>query len=309
MRRAAGCAVAAVAVVGWAGASVLRSAPTEAQSPVAEIRRVQHAEFTPAMSRRRPVFVLVLGSDARPGEEVDRLHADSIHIVSLNAQRRAGAVVGIPRDSYVSIPGHGQSRINDAMVEGGPELQVRTVEQLTGITLDYYLLTSFPGLVNLVNGVGGITVPVPYPMRDGASGTDFDAGRRHLSGAEALAFSRDRHSGAYGDFNRSFNQGILIHAALKEMRSQVRRDPAKLLKWMAVGMRDIDADIPVGDLFDLAATAVQVRPTQVRNAVVPGSPGFAGAASVVFLDSRANAIFRDLRDDGLLEADVRPRSS
>lgn len=307
MRRWTAGFLAVAAAVGVLAANGARGErPARAQTPAVEIRRVQRAEHGPALTRRRPIFVLVLGSDARPNEAVDRLHADSIHIVSLNPRKKGGAIVGIPRDAYVQLPGRGKARINDAMVYGGPDLQVETVEAVTGIRFDYYMLTSFPGLVNLVNGVGGITVQIPYDMQDSASGSDFAQGPNELSGAEALSFTRNRKSARNGDFGRSFNQGLLIRAALKEMRKDVRDDPVKLLRWMGTGIREIEMDLEFDELFDLATTALSVNPKNVNNAVVPGGVGFAGEASVVFLGGAADEVFADIRDDGLLDDDIEP---
>src|SRR5207245_2005927 len=61
------------------------------------------------------LFFLVVGSDARPGEDVRRSRADSIHIVAVDPQTRRGTVLGLPRDSYVDIPGHGRQKINAAL--------------------------------------------------------------------------------------------------------------------------------------------------------------------------------------------------
>src|SRR4051794_27502316 len=64
------------------------------------------------------LFVLVIGSDARPGERLDRSRADSIHVVALNPRAGTGTVLGIPRDTWVEIPGHGRGKINNAMALG-----------------------------------------------------------------------------------------------------------------------------------------------------------------------------------------------
>lgn len=178
---------------------------------------------------------------------------------------------------------------------------VDTVESITGISVDYYMLTSFEGMRSMVNGIGGIPIEILYPMSDAASGTNFEPGRRTLDGAEALAFTRDRHSAPVGDFGRSENQGRLMVAALEKLRKQFSRRPAALLQWIQLGVKHIDTDLPLKDLFDLALAVTQIEADNVTNLVVPGGTGSAGAASVVFISGAADEIYLDLAEDGIVK--------
>jgi polyisoprenyl-teichoic acid--peptidoglycan teichoic acid transferase len=289
----------AAAVVAAAGGGP--GGPSRAEAaPLFQVGRGHRAEHLPALDGSRPIFVLVLGSDARPGQSVARSRADSIHLVGINPQKRAGSVLGFPRDAWVPIPGFGSGKINAAMVHGGPQLMVRTVEALTGIRIHYYLLTSFWGFRAMVSAVGGISLDVPYAMNDSASGANFRPGRQRLTGKEALAFSRNRKDTPNGDFSRSFNQGRLILAALGEFRRDFQKDPARVLAWIGGGLRNLRTDLPIPELLDLAFTVSRISLENVRNQVVPGGTGFVGSSSVVFLTGSAGAIYADLRGDGLL---------
>ncbi|HEX9890452.1 MAG TPA: LCP family protein [Actinomycetota bacterium] len=271
-----------------------------AQTPAAEIHRVQGTTYVPSFDRKRPIFILVLGSDARPGEKVNRLHADSIHIVAVNPREGGGTIVGFPRDSWVTLPGRGETRINDAMVYGGPKLAVETVESITNIPIDYYMLTSFPGLVKMVKRVGGLPITIPYRMQDESSGANFKPGKTRLNGDEALAFARDRHSTPGGDFGRSENQGRLMIAALTKLRKTSENGPTVLLRWIEAGLANMETDLSLVEVFDLAATATQIDPENVKNVVVPGAPTMINDASVVLISGAAQEIYDDVRDDGLL---------
>ena len=303
--RASWVAAPLAALVAWiaVGAISAETPPARAQTPAVTIKRTQRARFVPARNDRRPLFILAIGSDAREGVclPVDRCLADSIHIIAVNAKKGSATILGFPRDSYVPIPGSGSAKINDALHQGGPELLVQTVEELTGIPIHYYLLTSFEGLPEMVNAVGPITVEIPYAMTDDAAGTDFEPGPEELDGREALAFSRDRHSGPNGDFNRSENQGTLMLAALEALRGDVRQNPGSLFRWIVAGVQNMQTDLSFVEIFDLALTAVTVKPARVTNLVVPGSLGFVGDASVVFIRDEAEAIYRDVADDGIVE--------
>jgi LCP family protein required for cell wall assembly len=254
----------------------------------------------PEVPSKGLLFFLVIGSDARPGERVGRLRADSIHIVGVNPKRRGGAILGIPRDSFVHIPGAGTRKINDALSIGGPRLMVRTVRRLTGIPIDGYLLTGFKGFASFVGRIGGLRVKVPYRMNDAASGARFRRGVRRLSGNGALAFARNRHDAPGGDFGRSHNQGRLILAALRTFRKAVRREPAALFTWVVAGMATVRTNLSLGEALGMMLAAPRIEPSRVKNRVVSGSGGMAGGASVVHLGAPAQRMFRDLRRDGML---------
>jgi polyisoprenyl-teichoic acid--peptidoglycan teichoic acid transferase len=225
------------------------------------------------------MFVLVIGSDARPGQPVTATRGDSLHIVSVNPRLRRGAIVGIPRDSFVSIPGHGTSKINAALFYGGPELVVRTVEKLTGIHADAYLLTGFDGFHHLIDGIGGLHLNVPYPMSDPNSGAHFRPGPTNLNGREALAFSRDRHDVPGGDFGRSMDQGRVIVATLRALRSAFAKDPGRLLPWIAGASRFIKTDLAMSQMTRLLLAASTFPPGRIRNTTVSGSGAVVNATT------------------------------
>ena len=276
-----------------------QSSTARALSTPLQIRSAHGASFLPALKGRRPLFILAIGSDARPGQEPRSTRADSIHLIGMDLRRRRATILGFPRDSYVSIPGHGTDKINSALFFGGPELVVQTIEALTGIRIDIWVLTGFQGFVRFWNDVGPINVDVPRPMFDAASGADFTAGVHSLVGREALAFARDRHDVPGGDIGRSENHGRLLMEALGAFSKKAKANPAEFLLWVSSGWRSVTTDIAPKELFDLALTVAQFKKKAVNTMVVPASTGSAGGASVVFISSSASAIYADMRDDGV----------
>ena len=263
--------------------------------------QVGRAAFAPGLPSNGPLFVLVIGSDARPGRSAVNARADSIHIVGVNPRLGRVSILGIPRDSWVAIPGSGTNKINAALVLGGPELLVRTVEQVSGIDIDAFVLTGFVGFERLVDAVGGIDVRIPYPIDDSAAGAHLRAGPEHLNRSEALAFARARHDVPAGDFSRSFNQGRLIIAALTTLRRQVANGrPEALLPWALAGTRSLQTDLSMSQIFELLLAAPAFEPSRARNEVASGSGTTIGGLSVVVLGERARALFRDLRRDAVL---------
>ncbi|MEX0834078.1 MAG: LCP family protein [Actinomycetota bacterium] len=274
-----------------------------------KVERAHPAEHIPVVDGRRPIFILVLGSDARSRDPqaVAQNRADSIHVVGLNPARKQATILGFPRDSWVGIPGNGNGRINDAMVLGGPQLMVQTIEQLTGLHMDYYALTSFEGFKDLVDDLGGIRVDIPYEMKDEFSKADFREGWEVLNGFDALAFTRDRHDVPNGDFSRSENQGIFLLSALTQFHRQASKDPTTILTWMAAGLRNIQTDLPFNDLVKLAFTASKLPTKEVTNLVVPGSIASINGASIVKLSSDAERLYDDMRKDGVIAAPDRDK--
>ena len=250
-------------------------------------------------------FVLVLGSDARPGQDVRRTNADSIHVLAVNPRTQQGTVLGIPRDAWVEIPGRGQGKINSALAHGGPSLAVDTVRRLTGLPIQYYAVTGFAGLTSIVDDLGGVEVPVNRRMDDSASGARFEAGLHHFNGAQALAFTRNRKDVANGDFSRSENHGTLMLAALAKIRAEVGDDDG-LRRWTGVLLRQAALDVAPDRLLGLAALARGLDPGRMRNVVTPGRIGFAGRQSVVFLNEEASRLFFDLRDDAVVNGATPP---
>jgi polyisoprenyl-teichoic acid--peptidoglycan teichoic acid transferase len=292
---------AVVALVVWLTVGAVAADPPAGAQSSLDLGRAMEAAFTLDLQSDDRLFILAIGSDARPDQAVAGTRADSLHIIGVNARRDVASILGIPRDSYVPIPGAGTQKINASLFFGGPELTVRTVEQLTGIDIDAYVLAGFEGFRRVVTTIGELEVLVPYRMHDGASGAYFRAGPTRLTGREALAFARNRHDAPGGDFGRSLNQGRLIVAALRELREDFDKDPVTLLRWVVAARRYVHTNLSVDRVLDLLLAAMSIEPGRVRNRVVPGGGGTVGGQSVVQLGSSAQAMFRDIRRDAMLD--------
>jgi LCP family protein required for cell wall assembly len=250
-----------------------------------------HKEFVPSQGK---LFVLVIGNDARHGNP-DRSRADAIHIVGLDTKTMRGGILNFPRDTWVAIPGHGSGKINEALYSGGPDLLARTLENLTGIRLDYWVMTGFQGFVEIVRDLGRVTLRLRQPIFDSASGARLRAGKNLLGGHGSLAFVRSRKTLPRGDIDRSTNQARFLLALLRKLRANVRRNPAHLLRWISVGRRNTRLNMSPEEQFRLAVLATQVRPSRVRTVTIPVSIGSVGSASVVFMAPGARPIFARFR--------------
>jgi LCP family protein required for cell wall assembly len=240
--------------------------------------------------------ILMIGSDARPGQAVNGARGDSIHIVGLDGHQRGG-IVGIPRDSYVSLATGGRGKINSALTLGGPSGLQRTVASLTGVRLEGYMITGFSGFQGLINGLGRLPVSSPVAVKDKMSGANVRRGANKLNGAQALAFGRARHGVAGGDFGRSSNQGRMIMAAAGF--AKVLGPPA-LPGILSKAAPRIATNLSAEQVLTFAAGALVTDPKRVPNKVAIGGFGMTSdGQSIVLLDANARRMFADIRDGNL----------
>jgi LCP family protein required for cell wall assembly len=265
------------------------------QEPAFTIHKIDQAHFA---GTNGLTFMLAIGSDGRAGVGGNR--GDALHLIGVNPEQGRATMLDIPRDTYVDIPGRGRERVNAALEFGGPELQARTVSALTGVPIAFTITTNFGGLIDMVNELGGVDVDVPQAMNDHYSGAVFPQGRVHMDGHQALAFSRNRHIGD-GDLTRTYNQGVLILAALAKLR--VDQGPTSVVRSINVLLRHARAEgVSAGDLYRLGRLGLSIDPANVRNIVMPARLGQVGPASVVFPGPGADTLFADFRDDAILQS-------
>ena len=243
-----------------------------------------------------PRLVAVVGSDARPGEAVKRTRADSIHFVALDGNGH-GVVVGVPRDSYVPVPGHGKQKINASLALGGPPTMMATFENLTGLTFEGFVLTGFAGFQDLIRDVlGGVEVKVPIAINDRWAHVALSAGRQVLNGAQALGFARARKTIQGGDLTRSKHQGIILLGAADTVRAMGYRAIPGLIE---AAQKHLITDLTPEQLLTFAAMTISADPDAIDNVVAPGRPGTVGRSSVVHLANSVNDLWSDLADGRL----------
>jgi polyisoprenyl-teichoic acid--peptidoglycan teichoic acid transferase len=248
------------------------------------------------------ISILAVGSDARPGQDMTHSRGDALQLVTINTETHAASIIGVPRDSWVSIPGHGNDKINSSLYFGGPKLLGQTVGNLIGVQPKYVFITRFPYFIEMVKSLGGVDVRNPYPFSDDPlKPGGFKAGRIHLSGYDAMAFSRIRHTLPRGDFDRSAHQEIVLKAIQAKVHAKAG-NPGFIERGVFDAMGHMYTDLPPGELFRLAQVMAQVDPRKVRSCVVQGGIGTSsGGASIVlpFVD-QARDMGNQIRHDATL---------
>ncbi len=227
------------------------------------------------------IWILAVGSDARPGEDMTRVRGDALQLIGMNTQTGAATSIGIPRDSYVTIPGYGSDRVNAALYYGGPQLLGETVGSMVGIQPDYVFVTRFPFFEQMIDDIGGITVRNPGYFSDSSlKPAGFPAGRVKLNGYNAMAFARIRKTLPGGDFDRSANQQRVLRGIQGEIRTRAD-EPGFLARGVLTVLEHMHTDLRPGELFRIAHAVAQVDPGKITSCVVQGGIGDIGGASVV----------------------------
>ncbi len=174
--------------------------------------------------------ILLVGSDSRVnarqvaavGARSDQ-RADALVFVHLPADRQSIYGISIMRDLWVDIPGHYAAKINAGLELGGLPLMTRTVEALFGQHIDHTVMLDFEGFAAMTDALGGVDVGVSRPF---TSTVDtpyyFPPGVNRLNGAQALAFVRERHAFADGDYQRVRTQQTFLKAVMAKMAAEGR---------------------------------------------------------------------------------------
>ncbi|MFD6163091.1 LCP family protein [Nocardia sp. NPDC060256] len=187
------------------------------------------------------------------GDEVGT-NTDTIVLIRIPNDGRSATAISIPRDSYVDIPDLGKGKINSAYgatketqrlklmnqgvseadadkqsTQAGRQALIKSVGNLTGISVDHYAEVSLLGFVLLTDAVGGVEVCLNNPVDEWMSGADFPAGRQRLDGPSALSFVRQRHNLPRGDLDRIVRQQVFMAQLVGQvLNAKTLGNPAKM---------------------------------------------------------------------------------
>jgi LCP family protein required for cell wall assembly len=261
-------------------------------------------------------YVLV-GSDSRQGmtaaqqkllntgsaKDAAGSRTDSIILVHVPSGAGKPALISLPRDSYVPIPGHGRNKINASFAIGGPKLLVATIEQVTGVRIDGYVEIGFGGFASVVDSVGGVDICVPRNMKDAYAGINLKAGCQSLDGKNALGYVRARYSDPLGDIGRVARQRQFLAAIMHKALS-----PATvLIPWQYYGFStsaaaglSVGQDTTLRDVTRVLQAMRSISNGDGLSLTVPVSnPGLStNVGSVVQWDrTKAAALFTAIKND------------
>lgn len=246
-----------------------------------KVNRVQVSFGAEGAGQGNDINYLILGSDSRQsgGDPTDweygAQRSDVLMVANISADRQHITLMSIPRDSWVEIPGQGMSKINAAYSYGGADLTVQTVQNLTGIRIDHFMIVDFESFKEITDLLGGVSI-------------DTEEGTQTMDGDEALSFVRERYSLPGGDFDRVRRQQAWLQAIASTAQQQgVLSSAGKLNQYAEALLNHSAVDQNLG-LSELTRTAYELRGMgqdgiQFLTAPVTGT-GMEGDQSVVYLD-------------------------
>jgi LCP family protein required for cell wall assembly len=261
---------------------------------------------------RTNILLLGMGGTNHPGGTL----SDTIMVVSIDWQTKKMAMISLPRDLWVKVPGLGYSKINGAYsygeqnsktTGGGGEVSSKVASEVLGVPIHYFLRIDFDGFKKIVDTLGGIDVTVDKAINDpyypAANMIDYDpfsisAGVHHLDGATALKYARSRETTS--DFDRSRRQQQVIKAIKeKAMTLDVLANPKKLtdlmgiigdhirtnlsageIKSLAGAQKDLDTQNTVSQVFDTAADGPLTSTTDSRGYIILPKKGIGNYADL-----------------------------
>ena len=250
---------------------------------------------------------LIVGSDSRQGlsdAQANKLHTgtgaevsgsrtDTIMILHLPDNSTKPTLVSLLRDSLVSIPGHGKTKINAAFTYGGPQLLVRTVEQNTGLRIEHYAEIGLGGFANVVDDVGGVRMCLPQADNDAYAGVNLKAGCQTLDGVNALGYARSRHAFAASDYARTDHQREFIHAlSSKALSPTTLINPFRSIPMMLDVPKALTVNKNDG-LWGLLSMAWNARHMTSTAVPISGSDG----SDLVWDPTKSQQLFHDLNHD------------
>jgi LCP family protein required for cell wall assembly len=248
----------------------------------------------------------------KAGDE-EATNTDTIILIRIPNNGKSATAISIPRDSYVQTPGLGKTKINGVYgqtreikrtrlvqagasaaeaaaqgTEAGRDALIKTVADLTGVTVDHYAEIGLLGFALITDALGGVDVCLKEPVYEPLSGADFPAGRQRLNGPQALSFVRQRHELPRGDLDRVVRQQVVMASlAHRVISGQTLSSPATMQRLEAAVQRSVV--ISSGwDIMDFVQEMQKLAGGNVAFATIPVLDGAGwsddGMQSVVRVD-------------------------
>ncbi|MGW2023734.1 LCP family protein [Streptomyces decoyicus] len=275
-----------------------------------------------------PVNVLIIGTDARSGKGNSGYgdagsvgHADTTILMHISKDRTNATALSIPRDmitdipscptkqkdgSTKNIPGERGVRFNTSLGQEGrdPGCTWRTVEKLTGLKINHFMMADFNAVKSLSTAVDGVEVCAGKDLNDPKSHLKLKAGRHIVKGEQALAFVRTRHAIGFGsDLDRIKMQQQFLSSLIRKLKSSAFSSPAKLYDVSQAATKALTVDTGIGSankLLDFGTDLKKVDIDKVTFATVPVLDNPDDPATVILNKTAADPLFAMVRADHAL---------
>lgn len=266
-----------------------------------------------------PLNILVMGSDSRDGagNNLDGLtgggeRSDTTILLHVSANRKTAYGVSLPRDAIVdrpectdtdgeTVPAATAVMFNSAFSVGGALCTVATVESLTGIYIDHFVVLDFNGFKDMVDAVGGVEVCIPEEVDDAEHNIFLDAGVQTLTGQDALNYVRERYQlSVTGDIGRMKRQQAFIASMVaKVMSAGTLSQPTRVVKFLNAVTSSIQVDDGIDSVGQLAGLAMQFQDTgldKIKFITVPIAEYPEDPNRLIWTDD-ADELWQRIKDD------------
>lgn len=245
--------------------------------------------------------ILIVGSDTRAGQggiggsvDDDESVLNDVNMLLHVSQDQTNAVaISFPRDMVVGIPecvgsdgatkGYSHEPINVALYYGGLSCVVQTVEELTGLPIQFAGMITFQGVISMTDAIGGVDVCITAPMVDPATGIDLPAaGRYTIQGGEALAFLRSRHGvGDGSDLTRISSQQVYLSSLVRKLKSSdTLGDYKKLYNLANAAIGSMTLSNSLGDVSTMVSIALALKNIPLQRVTFVQYPGTTGGDGI-----------------------------
>lgn len=238
----------------------------------------QSKERGSIVAPQNKINIMVMGVDER-SDDVGR--SDTLFVVTLDTNTKEVAMLSIPRDTRVKIPGHGWDKINHAYAFGGHKLTQQAVEGLLGIKMDHYVTINIAGFKKIIDAIGGVTIDVekrmyysdPYDDNGDNHGPfliDLRPGVQRMDGRLAIQYVRYRDE--EGDIGRVARQQKFLKALMNEVASPsiITKIPAIIREVNSV----VNTDLSTSEMINLAKILNDASQKGLKTDMVPGKPAY-----------------------------------
>jgi len=235
-----------------------------------------------------PRTILVLGTDARSDDDVETgSRTDTMIIMRADPDKNMVSMLSIPRDTWVDVPGKWSMKINGAYVYGLGPLAVETVEQVSNVDIDYYMVVDWTAFRQFIDTIGPLHICVPNDLYDPIHEFRLEEGCQDLNGFESLQYVRFRYD-ARGDLGRIERQQDFV----KQMAGQVSSLGliTKLPKLMNIVKDNVITDMPGSELLALGNLLRQIPQDKIETYEAPGALGRRSGQSVILIDEEEMAV-------------------
>ena len=228
------------------------------------------------VTNSQPYYVLLLGTDGRPGETNYR--SDTIVLMRVDPTNKKVTLVSIPRDTKVSYKGQ-TMKINATHTADGAAGVVTAVDALCGVKISHYVEVSFDGFSTVVDALGGVTVDVDTKIDDEKAGDDvIEPGTQVLNGSQALTYCRSR-AFVDGDYTRTRHQRTFITALISQVTAT--SNPLTLVSVVNAGADMLSTDLSISSIVSMATQLKGMDPANIYSCTIPSTTATISGQSYV----------------------------